>query len=114
MKTFNNTINPFNIFWTAFKTDGRKITKACAKDLKKADYFLDAFDKSEFCIYQLKHIDRTSEVKAILDKHGYTYSAITITDKQFGRMRTDFNQDIYTSFKEVATSKQKQAAISAQ
>lgn len=111
MKTSNSTLNPFNIFWTAFKTDGRKITKACAKDLKKADYFLDTWGKTEFCLHQPKSIDRASEVKAILDKHGYTYSGITITDKQFGRMRTDFNQELYTSFKEVATTKQKAAAI---
>ena len=106
MKTQIKSLNPFKIIWTAYKTDGRKITKACAKDLKKVDYFINAWAKTQISVHD--YDSRAKNVLEVLVNHGYKVETISITDKQYGMINS--RQELFESFLTVATTKQKAAA----
>ena len=108
MKTQIKPLNPFKVIWTAFRTNGRKITKACAYDLKKVDFMTSAWGRTQISVHDnitgLKNI----EVLKVFLKHGYKVEYIVITDKQFGMINS--RQELFDSFLAVATTTQKAAA----
>ena len=108
MKTSNNTLSAYRVMHTAFQTNGRKITKAAAAKLKKIVYWADLHGKTEFSIHDSINSGKPEEIAAILCRFGYTFRAITITDRQY--KLTNTLKGIFDSFEQVATSKQKELA----
>jgi len=107
MREQTHTLNPYNYYWTRWQTNGRKITKACATEIAKLDPLLRVWKLDGFEDVAHRGAQKPKYITLILIKHGYRFSCIRITDKQFGRINPKLPR--YAGYKAIATTKQRNA-----